>query len=82
MAGKCALAEPGESLRMSKTVVESSERPKTVLVGTPSGKSQIRGFDGFVALGVAPIAAGRGDLLRAFARRTGASWVKVSAATK
>ncbi len=36
-----AFAEPGKSLRMSKTVVESSERPRTVPGATPSGKSPL-----------------------------------------
>ena len=38
MAGNCALAEPRESLRISKTMVESSGRPRTVLGAMPSGK--------------------------------------------
>jgi hypothetical protein len=43
MAGKCDLAEPGKSLRMSETVVKILERSRTVLGATPSGKSRLKG---------------------------------------
>ncbi len=46
--------EQKECLRVSKTVVESSERPRTVLGATPSGKSRLIQLAAAYTVGIVP----------------------------